>query len=243
LEVTPGTSPLLLGAEFPAAAWSPSLRAQAVLAEFAAEDWRSIRPAAPNDDEDQMQNEVRALLGRVKQRPGRMREILDQADALDRYWLHMLMAGNAARPATTTLVYVGIAVGHMVGMYWKWHFRRARPVQVYPALVPAIPTPAHASYPSNHALQSQLVRRALDQVFEQALGNRLPALEALADRIAENREVAGVHFQSDTTGTCRFAGPLFEVLAAVQPFKELVEEAASEWKGLRLGAAPGMVEP
>ena len=86
-----------------------------------------------------------------------MSEILAQAYSFTDYWNRLLMADNGRRPYTATLVQIGIIVGQLVGIYWKDQFKRMRPAQAYPALLPVIPTPSHPSYPSNHSTQAHLV--------------------------------------------------------------------------------------
>ncbi|MEJ1938004.1 phosphatase PAP2 family protein, partial [Nostoc sp. NIES-2111] len=154
--------------------------------------------------------------------------------------LQMLGAGGAARPAVATLVASCILVGQMVGMHWKWHFQRARPAQVYPALTPVIPTPPHASYPSNHALQSQLARLALTALFTDAAVRKAVdgALDALADRIATNREVAGVHFQSDTRAGQKLAADILPLLRSTKAYRAVEQEARAELAGLKAMGKP-----
>jgi membrane-associated phospholipid phosphatase len=85
-------------------------------------------------------------------------------------------------------------VGLTVAMHFKKEHKVPRPNQVYPFLVPMIPVPMHPSWPSGHATQAFLVAEALGAA---ASWLRDPAL-IVAHRIAENREVAGVHYQDDS---------------------------------------------
>jgi acid phosphatase (class A) len=148
---------------------------------------------------------------------------------------------GAARPHTTTLVEVAMEVGHIVGMYWKDKYNRARPVQVFPAVMPAIPTPGHPSYPSNHSFQSHLIAHILATLFEKEdVSNAMKApLFAMAARIGENREIAGVHFPSDTDAGARLAARAFKKIRAVESFQKLCEAARQEWQqNLEVGAQP-----
>jgi membrane-associated phospholipid phosphatase len=226
---------------FPLRAWSPRLRAVAVLAEFATLDWTSGTFAAlpPPDTHAVLAKDVKTLRDRIPDRAARLEEILAQADGFDDYLLQLL--GGGPRPAAAAIVAAAVAIGQMVGMHWKWTFQRARPAQVYPALVPVIATPPHASYPSNHALQSRLAALALSEIFPAVQGDaaatalheahRLPLL-LMADRIAENREVAGVHFPSDSQEGKDLADRLLPLLRGLGSFSALLEEARAE-AGLR----------
>ena len=133
----------------------------------------------------------------------------------------MLMIGRG-RPNTATLVAIAMAVGHLVGMFWKNEHKRARPVQFFPAVMPAIVTPAHPSYPSNHSFQSHLIAHTLTSLFGEPLQDAMRApLFALAARIGQNREVAGVHFLSDTDAGRELSAPIFKKLQGISSFAEI----------------------
>ena len=85
-------------------------------------------------------------------------------------------------------------------MYFKNLYSRPRPSQLCPALLPPIEIPGHASFPSGHSTQAHLMALCMNDVF-----NGLPPqatmiddLWTLADCIARNREIAGLHYPSDT---------------------------------------------
>jgi membrane-associated phospholipid phosphatase len=243
-------APLLLPSRetrYPIDWWDPMLRAQLVLGEFGATCWpglqRSIKVNAPDNGEANMRPMIEALRDyRARLRDRRRDEIVGQVDALAEYF-YQLLGCDGRRNATATLVQVGIAVGQMVGMFFKAKFARPRPVQFYPALLTVVPTPAHPSYPNNHALQSRLVQHcvlaAMGQVGRPALVRGWgPVLEAMAWRIAENRMVAGVHFPDDTVAGRCIADQVIDCLAGLETFKELVAEGATEWQGWNPGPAP-----
>jgi hypothetical protein len=56
-------------------------------------------------------------------------------------------------------------------------------------------------------------------------------LAVLADRIARNRELAGLHYKNDSTGGAELAKALFATLTSggVSKFDEAIAEAKSEW--------------
>ena len=66
---------------------------------------------------------------------------------------------------------------------------------------PLIMTPGHDSWPSGHATESFLIARLLSRFAKGSGGGAdvEPQMMAIAQRIAENREVAGVHFLADST--------------------------------------------
>jgi len=221
------------------------LLAQIVLADFAGSaPWKEKKlpaPAVPPLEE------ITAVLQQRVYRPARLAEIVAQAENLELYWSNLLMIGPHGRPYSTALVATAMAVGHMVGMYWKAQHRRARPVQVFPAVMPAIMTPPHPSYPSNHSFQSHLIAHCLCRLFKEPVAEAMRApLFALAARIGENREIAGVHFPSDTDAGRDLAASIFELLQQGEPFKQLLAKAAIEgWQEdeIAVGGRPQSVGP
>ena len=137
-----------------------------------------------------------------------------------------------------------MAVGHMVGLYWKAKYMRPRPVQVFPAIMPAIMTPSHPSYPNNHAFQSHLIALSVGEIFkgDTKAAMRAPLL-ALANRIGRNREVAGLHFPADTRASALLAPQIFELLKGCETFNDVLAKAGIEWRELVPGERPDNVEP
>jgi hypothetical protein len=81
----------------------------------------------------------------------------------------------------------------------KYHLRVKRPAVVDQAIETLIPTPPHASYPSGHATASHALAEVLTSLTGAAAASDLQrALSALAERIADNRECAGLHTAPDT---------------------------------------------
>lgn len=243
------------GAErFPDQAWDPALRAQLILAELSTTDWyvnaldkvetdTDLKPASLKDGNvaEGLINDLVRLRNRY--RGSRAEEIALQADNAGAYWSQLLMLSPGNRPYTGTLVATGFAVGQTVGMVFKNGYGRARPVQVFPALMPAIPTPSHPSYPSNHALQSHLVGRLVTAVLPGKENNPMaPAIAALSTRIGKNREIAGVHFEDDTDAGVAIADWIFDTyLAHLPAVTAVMEGAQKEWADLRSSSSETMI--
>ncbi|MFN3146413.1 MAG: phosphatase PAP2 family protein [Paracoccaceae bacterium] len=69
-----------------------------------------------------------------------------------------------------------------------------RPLDFAPEVVPVIQTPAHSAFPSGHATESHALAETLGALY----GPRTGALiDPIAERIALNRVVAGVHYPVD----------------------------------------------
>jgi hypothetical protein len=60
-------------------------------------------------------------------------------------------------------------------------------------------------------------------------------MDDLAARIARNREIAGVHYQSDTHAGGELAKTTFDVLKTVDSFQRLARAARNEWAGVEIG--------
>lgn len=234
---TTGLFPIVTGGRFPEFGWDPALRAQVVLAEFTATNWQSVDPGPPDDTPEALLREITNMVAppTLLQRNRRQAEILAQAADASIYWTDMLMLTASARPWTCCLIALGQAIGQFVAMHFKYKYMRARPVQVYPAIMPPVTTPPHPSYPNSHALQSHLM-----SLF---VASACPALRdplmALADRVGQNRIIAGLHFPSDTDASVRVAQQLLPLISAGTEFQKVLAGAAAELQGLSAFPAGG----
>jgi membrane-associated phospholipid phosphatase len=173
------------------------------------------------------------------ERPDALPEILAQ-DGLYANFLAdftgLLGISPASHPKTTTLLHVGGIVGLFIDIQLKTRPAgdvpaRPRPSQCRPALKPSVAVPGHASYPSGHATQAMLmalcVSGSLPKPF---LGSDMAKLLCvLARRIARNREIAGLHYRSDSEAGYSAAEQAYALLAAIPAFNDLRYQAALEW--------------
>ena len=156
------------------------------------------------------------------------------------YFLNLLMATPRLVSADLRVLKAANLIATVYQMHWKEVYNRARPTQVCPALFPPIAVPGHASYPSGHSTQAHLLALCLGDVFAALpAGQPSPAaliadLDVLARRITRNREIAGLHFPSDSKAGETLAKAihgLLTVTAATSPalYKDAVAAAAKEW--------------
>lgn len=129
--------------------------------------------------------------------------------------------------STQRLIALAMSVAGIYGMHWKLHYMRPRPAQVWPGLLPLLPTPPHPSYPSNHAAQAWLTCALLSQVHD-GYPTLKHYLQDMAGRIALNRERAGLHFASDTAAGKELAGKLAGRLGALPFVADLIAECRRE---------------
>ena len=76
----------------------------------------------------------------------------------------------------------------------KRRFARARPTQIRPRIGAVIPIPPHPAYPSGHSTQIHTVSGLLEVMYPACA----EAYRLFAAGVAFRREIAGVHFPSDT---------------------------------------------
>ena len=163
-----------------------------------------------------------ALSAAMDLRADRLHEILAQSNNLFSFFAAQHGMGWNRTPYTMLLI--GAAFDAVVSQEQRMkHFCSvARPYDLSPQIQPVIETPGHSAYPSGHATESFALATVIaalrlsgagvaDKGLVDAVLNRLtPAAEAasamdetillfrLAQRIADNRTVAGVHFPVDS---------------------------------------------
>jgi membrane-associated phospholipid phosphatase len=142
----------------------------------------------------------------------------------------LLAARAGHHRATFKLMHIANLVATLAAMHFKHKFQRPRPSQLCPALKPPLEVPGHASYPSGHATQAFLMAACLKEALTGSPhAVAAPVLDALAARIATNREIAGLHYRSDTLGGQALAANLLVALKDVRSFKTTVAAAKKEW--------------
>jgi len=125
-------------------------------------------------------------------------------------------------------------MGNMFYMYYKEVFRRVRPSTVAPGLVPPYGPPRHPAFPSGHSFAGHFCALLLLEIDELAAVHgepqengprRKPKIEEvmsrdpckgpllwLADRMAKNRERAGLHYPTDSLASRWMAGAVWKLL-------------------------------
>jgi membrane-associated phospholipid phosphatase len=177
-------------------------------------DPAAAKPLLPAD----LAHQVVALLDASIDRADRALEIVDQATAQGalHYWTGMLRIDPSKDKNAFLLMLVARKIGEFVAMGLKDLYRMRRPAQVYPLVMPLIDGPDTPSFPSSHSLQAHLISGVLKLALPPLVGapppapppvwNTRQALDWLADRVAYNREVAGVHYRMDSAAGAYVAG-------------------------------------
>jgi hypothetical protein len=164
-----------------------------------------------------------------------------QADGLADYVVHFIGASGARHPWTLELISAGLAIGNIVYMHYKAHFKRVRPSFLCPGLITPFGPPAHPAFPSGHSFLGHLIALLLLEIpaLAQRYGifkpptptNPAPTPGAqpgrtslagtgeipspllwLAQRLAKNRERIGCHYFSDSTASRHLAAGIWWAL-------------------------------
>ncbi|TNC15166.1 phosphatase PAP2 family protein [Methylobacterium terricola] len=164
--------------------------------------------------------EIDALLAMARdERAPAMGEILAQDVEFVTAFMEALSVNPGSHPRTYRVLHVASLVGSFAALRFKEAYDRPRPSFLCPALLPPLPVPGHSSFPSGHATQAWLMARCI--AFTVRLSG-LPQAErrpvdetvkALARRVARNREIAGLHYRSDSVAGRRVADAAFAVLS------------------------------
>jgi hypothetical protein len=196
--------------------------------------------------------ELAALVAAARdERADALGEILAQDAEFITAFMSALHIAPGSHPRTFRVLHIGSLVGSYSALYLKDQFDRPRPSWEVPALFPPVPVPGHSSFPSGHATQAHLMAKCMEQVFVQASmgANDKAALTevlfALAKRVARNREIAGLHYRSDSDAGVKVAASAFSTLCRlnpnpqappvladfdIRPFGRAVISAGSEWR-------------
>lgn len=129
-------------------------------------------------------------------------------------------------PATAELFNHSFGDLNILIMSEKKKFDRVRPHFLKPEIEPIIKVPGHPAYPSGHSTQAHFLAYVL--------GELMPAQRDIlirrAEEIAKNREIAGLHYPSDSRAGAMFARQFFDMLLRNVEFRARLEVAKSEWR-------------
>lgn len=167
-------------------------------------------PDVQFDYSDQIDKVLRAAVEREE----RMPEILTQAHDIGVFFDAITGIDRATAPRLRELLDVAWEVSTHLVMQLKHNVAEWRPHQRCARVYPAIVTPSHGSLPSGHATMAMLAAELLGELLYPPADHRRTALQRLAQRIAFNRVVAGVHFPMDSAVGDALARQLASVFVA-----------------------------
>ncbi len=120
--------------------------------------------------------------------------VIQQADIIS-YLALPVRLGPVTHPWTMAYLAAVHEAVVRLGAIIKGYFDYPRPEDLSPYIMPCIQTPAHSAFPSGHAMESWALATVLGKLYPQ--DGVSTALDRLADRITNNRVIAGVHFPVD----------------------------------------------
>ena len=173
-----------------------------------------------------------------------MGEAAAQSTSISTYFMHFVGIDAASKPWTVELMNCASAVGNLMKMQYKAHYKRVRPSMLCAGLTPPWGPPQHPAFPSGHSMIAHLTAMALLSI--EPLAKRLGLFMAqggasqavgraptwadfnatrygedmkspmlwLAWRVAKNRERLGVHYPSDSAASRRLAAATWLALTA-----------------------------
>jgi hypothetical protein len=222
--------------EFQDRSWGADFLSLSYLVDFAKAEWQNL-PVSPENEppareSDEEQAELIELLRMYKEnRAALMAEIIAQDTGFPEHFVHLLGMTEKTHPKTFLVLKIAAWCGEMAMVYFKKQKKRLRPSQIMPALFPPVDF-LHPSWPSGHALVSRLMARCAAAVRPEMRG----VLEGLANQVGHNREVAGLHFASDTRAGIELADTLFDATIMGEPgipsIKQAIRDAETEWRPL-----------
>ena len=103
----------------------------------------------------------------------------------------------------------------------KKRFSRPRPSHLVPELELVVDNPGHPAYPSGHATESRMLAVLIGDIFPE----HAEEIRAYADSIAYRREVAGVHYPSDSKAGQMLGDQIAALLLKHPEFSKKIEAA------------------
>ncbi len=107
----------------------------------------------------------------------------------------------------------------------KKEFARLRPSMLDEGLELVVDNPPYSAYPSGHAAQGHMTGLLLAMIDEKNAN----AYKSLGYDIGHRREIAGIHFPSDSAAGRQLAEDVLKKLLEVPEFQEMLEQAKATY--------------
>jgi hypothetical protein len=192
-------------------------------------------PPPPGPEETRSELDRMLLLSARLRDPETRARIALEADADPRALLlsEGLIPDQIRAPALWGLLELTLEEATYFALREKRRFSRLRPSMIAPELGTTLPNPPHPAYPSGHATQMYALAGALSRVRPSCA----EAYRLFAAGVALRREIAGVHFPSDTRAGERLAASLLPGLLSLPAPSELLARARREVSALEMPTA------
>lgn len=198
--------------------------------------WIDQVQISPPPGPDCIEVECRAVFAATTERPMREQVILEQARFYDKLVEAVLyvVAPGAAAPDTREMIRAAFWDLTPGVFRTKMTFNRGRPafcckLDLDPMFPPGDPDhPGHPSYPSGHSSQAFTMALLLALIRPGSTKN----LMAAAYSVGRNREIAGLHYASDTAGGRELAEGFVGLLMKSATFQPVFAKAKAELAAL-----------
>ncbi len=199
------------------------------------EAWRELirLPDPPDNSSPRTRAELRYLKALQSERTDDQkasieRQIKVAGMKLGVFEMGKLQAVAGTLPATKRMLDAAQRDMELIVFQLKASFDRARPTHLSPNLAPSIVVPGHPAYPSGHATQAHLLAYLLMELSP----GQADQLVADAAQIAKNREIAGVHYPSDSEAGQLLARQVVDGLLKNGDFASLLDAAKLEFQSV-----------
>lgn len=184
----------------------------------------------PKNSSREVAGEIAALLSYQKLRtPHEIEDILAERDLTTASFGGHTIAtymDEKKFPATALLLKDSFHDLTVITLQEKRKFDRVRPSVLNPVLDTVIAVPGHPAYPSGHSTQIHF----LAYVFGELAPERRNEFLIRADQVAKNREIAGLHYPSDSRAGVLLAQQFFALILENPKFQKLLAAAKEEWR-------------
>ena len=151
------------------------------------------------------EQQVDQVLDWAELREERVPEILAQIDNQHNFWGMLIPVQTDRLKRTRELLEAAVRVAVFVEMRFKHSLACWRPIDYSPQVQPIIDTPGHGALPSGHCTESYVIYEVLMALLNSSTETKADEgrrslnrqFRYLAERIAMNRVIAGVHFPVD----------------------------------------------
>lgn len=191
-------------------------------------DEPKLPPPPANDSEETTQELAYLLTLQEKRTPEQIAEIKSQLDILDIRFDCFQFRQLEDKKLKALPKLIDLVKLDMFGMVMRQKriYDRVRPSYLEPRLKTVVEIPEHPAYPSGHASEMFFYAH-LFSYFNPA---KKDIYFSDARRIATNREIAGVHYPSDTRAGIMLAEQVFNGLMKKEQFRLVMDDAAKEFR-------------
>jgi acid phosphatase (class A) len=198
-------------------------------------DWQQqiVLPPPPANTSARTRAELDDMLHLQSKRTPRHKAAIDKEANADLYALGWLL-NDAFEPkkmtATGRLLERALQDVLTIHLCLKQKFSRVRPHILEPKLKPCIDVPPYPAYPSGHSTHMH----TLAFIFQELRPEGAAIFQREAFRVAWDRELAGLHFTSDTAAGRLLARQIVDLLMTKKAFIEDLENARKEWEQMNI---------